>query len=113
MERPHRPVRRRRRRARGVPVPRSPPGAGVSAAGRCGEPQNAQRLAGLGISLRHSVHGCVSESTSGWVLRLRITALTGSTTKKNTAAATETNVISAFRNDPYRKTLPLMVNVRL
>ncbi len=34
------------------------------------------------------------------VLRRRISALTGTTTKKNTAVATDTNVISAFRNEP-------------
>ena len=56
--------------------------------------QNAQRRAALGISLRHSGHGRTVSSTGGSVFRRAISMFTGFTTKKKTAAAIETNVIS-------------------
>ena len=61
--------------------------------GSCGEAQKGHLRAKRGMSLRHSVQGRVSDSTSGWVLRRRVSALIGWTTRKNTAAAIDTNEI--------------------
>ena len=63
--------------------------------------QNEQRRAALGISERHSVHGRVSESGSGTpAARRAAITLSGLTTKKKIAAATETNAISALMKSP-------------
>ena len=65
------------------------------------------------MSLRHSVQGRVSDSTSGSVLCRRINAFTGMTTKKNTANEIVRNAIRKLMKSPYRKWLELMVNDRL
>src|ERR1700692_3017729 len=79
-------------------------------AASCGDVQNAHLRAWRGISLRHSLHGLVSDSVSTPVLRRAINALTGRTTKKNTAIAIEINAISALMNSPYANLLWLIVN---
>src|SRR5688500_13190503 len=76
-----------------------------------GEVQNAQRRAAIGTSLRHSGHFLVVGSGDGSPRRWRaMMALTGTTTKKYTAAATSRNDNSAFRKSPMRKALPFTVN---
>ena len=60
----------------------------------------------------HSGHFLVVGSAGAGALRIRATsALIGVTTKKYTAAATSRNEIRAFKNSPYRKVLPLSVNL--
>ena len=67
--------------------------------------QNAQRRAAVGMLLRHSGHSRVSGSAAGSVLRRAMSAFTGRTTKKKTAAAMRTNAITALMNEPYRNVL--------
>jgi hypothetical protein len=62
--------------------------------------QNAHRFAAFGISLKHSGHARAGSSSSGDLARRSAIAFTGFTTKKNTAAATETNVIAALMKSP-------------
>src|SRR5436190_4743863 len=64
------------------------------------------------MSLRHSGHARVWVSMGGSVLRRRISALTGFTTRKKRTATMTTNAISALMNDPYRKWLLLIVKER-
>ena len=52
------------------------------------------------MSLRHSGHWRVSSSTGVSVFLRAISALTGLTTRKNTAAAITTNEINALMNAP-------------
>src|SRR4051812_6411648 len=67
----------------------------------------------MGISLRHSGHFfVVGSGVAGALRNLCTSVLIGSTTKKYTAAATNRNEISAFRNSPYRNLLPFTSNVR-
>src|SRR3984893_18755644 len=74
--------------------------------------QWAQRLASMGISLRHSGHFFVVGSAGASALRIRATkTLTGVTTKKYTAAATSTKEMAALMKSPMANTLPLMVNL--
>jgi hypothetical protein len=64
----------------------------------CGDVQNAHRCAPIGISLKHSEHLRVVGSAGGYFRALAIRALTGTTTKKYTAAAmirNESNAPSA------------------
>ena len=61
----------------------------------------AQRLAAMGTSLRHSVHGLVVAAGAGWLRRdLAASRFIGSTTMKYTPAAISTNDTTAFRNEP-------------
>src|SRR5579871_1621535 len=62
------------------------------------------------MSLRQRGHGRVV-AAAGVALRAASTFI-GLTTKKNTAAAITTNVISAFRKLPYRNRLLLIVKLR-
>jgi hypothetical protein len=62
--------------------------------------QNAHRFAAFGISLGHSGHARAGSSSSGSLRRRDASAFTGLTTKKNTAAATERNVITASMKSP-------------
>jgi hypothetical protein len=74
--------------------------------------QCEQRRASSGISLKHSGHFFVvgSAGTSDLCIRAR-RALTGSTTKKYTAAATSRNETNAFMKSPKAKMLPLIVKL--
>src|SRR5436309_11327031 len=56
------------------------------------EVQKAQRRAQIGTSLRHWGHFCRAGSGGGSFFALCINALTGTTTKKKTAAAIVMNV---------------------
>ena len=91
----------------GDPVP-GPRHAGVP--GATSAVQNAHRLAGTGISLRHSGHLRVCSSTGVSTFLRAISALTGLTTKKNTAAAMMMNESTALRKCPYANFEPLIVN---
>jgi hypothetical protein len=62
--------------------------------------QNAQARAPTGIELRQNGQSRVVDSTSGSVLRLAISALTGFTTRKNTAAETRRKATTALRKLP-------------
>src|SRR5580704_5036520 len=74
--------------------------------------QWAQRLASMGISLRHSGHFLVVGSAGAGALRIRATnRFTGVTTKKYTAAATNTNDTPALTKSPRANMLPLTVNL--
>src|SRR5579863_10315938 len=74
--------------------------------------QCAQRLASMGISLRHSGHFLVVGSAGAGALRMRaIRRFTGVTTKKYTAAATNTNETPALTKSPMANMLPLLVNL--
>src|SRR5918999_4897605 len=64
--------------------------------------QNAQRLAAIGISLRHSGHWCVSSATGGSVRNRDSSVFTGLITKKNSTVATIRNAISALMKSPWR-----------
>ena len=66
--------------------------------------QNLQRLAALGITLRHSGHLRVAASSVS-LLRLKrsVKWLIGLTTKKKTTAATIKKLIKAFMKLPYLK----------
>src|ERR1039458_6380059 len=66
----------------------------------CSEVQKAQRVAALGMSLRHSLQGRTSESGSGARRVRSLSALYGFTMKKNTAAPVETNVTTLFMKSP-------------
>ena len=55
--------------------------------------------------LRHSGQSRTVGSAGGSVLRRAIRALTGRTTKKNTAAAISTKERTALMNAPYKKVL--------
>src|ERR1039458_3675133 len=68
-----------------------------------------QRRALTGIALVHSGHSLVSGSSCA---RRAIRWVIGATTKKNTAAAIDTNVIRLLMKSPYRKWLPLIVKER-
>src|SRR5580692_1207945 len=74
--------------------------------------QCAQRLASMGISLRHSGHFLVVGSAGAGALRIRATRrFTGVTTKKYTAAATSRKDTPALTKSPMANMLPLMVNL--
>src|SRR5579863_1680992 len=74
--------------------------------------QCAQRLASIGISLRHSGHFFVVGSAGAGALRIRaIRRFTGVTTKKYTAAATNRKDTPAFTKSPMANMLPLTVNL--
>jgi hypothetical protein len=75
-------------------------GAYPAAAIATSDVQNAHRRAPTGISLRHSGHFVVVSSTGGSTLRPAISALTGRTTRKKTAAAIVTNAISLLMKSP-------------
>ena len=66
------------------------------------EVQNAQRCAATGMSLRHCGHSRVSGlgSSVGSTLRRRISAVSGTTTAKNTTVATIRN--AAARRETTR-----------
>ncbi len=80
---------------RAAPVGRrlAPHGYVAGAVGVIWAVQNGQRLAADGTSLRHSGHFRTSSSTGGSVLRRAISAFTGLTTRKNTAAAITTKLM--------------------
>src|SRR5213083_2101321 len=86
-----------------APTALAQPVAGAAPAAPTSAVQKAQRRAAIGMSLRHSGHVRVVTSTGGSVLYRRISALTGLTTRKNTAAAMTTNEMRALMNAPYRK----------
>ena len=66
----------------GAGARRSPPDAAYAAAGGTAAVQNAQRVAAVGIALRHSGQSRVGRSTSGSVRRRAISAFTGLRTRK-------------------------------
>src|SRR4051812_2859639 len=75
-----------------------------------GCPHWAQRLAAIGISLKHSVHFLVVGSAGFSRLRIRSTSLfIGKTTRKYTAAARRRKEITALIKSPMRNLLPLIV----
>jgi hypothetical protein len=71
--------------------------------------QNLQRLACKGMSLRHSEHFRVVGS--GNLFTEAISLLTGSTTRKYTAAEAITNASRALRKSPYRNLLLLIAKL--
>jgi hypothetical protein len=83
-----------------------------SYAGGTSEPQNLQRRASKGISLRHSGHFRVVGSAGGSFRDRAMRALTGFTTKKNKTAAMRIKAMTTLIKSPYLKTLLFTVNVR-
>ncbi len=76
----------------------------------CGWPQNAQRDAAIGISLRHSGHFLLVGSAGVSCFLMRSSRVfMGSTTKKYTTVAIIRNDTSALRKSPTANRLPLMV----
>src|SRR5919108_3414164 len=70
--------------------------------------QKAHRRAAIGTSLRHSGHFFVVGSGGASPRRKRaMSAFTGTTTKKYTAAAMRRNDTSALMKSPIRNLLPL------
>src|SRR5580658_9803438 len=81
---------------------------------RTGCAQKAQRRASMGISLRHSGHFFVVGSAGAGSFFIReINQLTGTTTKKYTAAAIRTKEMTALTKSPIGKVVPRMANLRL
>src|SRR6266576_6091352 len=76
--------------------------------------QCAQRLASIGISLRHSGHFLVVTGGVGSSLCMRARrALTGVTTKKYTAAATSRKEMVWLMKSPTLNTLPRILKLRV
>ena len=62
--------------------------------------QKAHRRASAGMSLRHSAHFLIVGSGGGSFRERAMSEFTGTTTKKNTAAAIVTNVKSLLMKSP-------------
>src|SRR5437588_5223610 len=75
------------------------------AAGATFSVQNAHLPAAIGMLLRHSGHPRVVGSAGTSAFLRAISAFTGFTTKKNTAAAIDTKAISVLMKAPYLKVL--------
>ena len=75
-------------------------GAGGGGGAGTSRVQKAHARAPVGMALRHHGQSRVVDSTSGSVLRRAMSAFTGRTMQKNTAAAISRNAINALRKFP-------------
>src|SRR5215467_4379791 len=83
-------------------------GRGHALADSSADVQNAQRLAAMGISLRHSGHFLLVGSARASLRAARaFHAFIEATMKKYTAAATNRKLITSFTNIPYVMSVPL------